>query len=160
MESSPTTMAPMLFTEAVFLVQLVRYVLGQHVTLDIQLPPPWSRVHQRADPPLLVRVGQHLQQFQQQWPFVVQGHRLGNYSFRIMFVHAVLRQYTVYASVNRSWCSAVSHHAIQLGRVNYRPLPRQYEVVTTITSESEFHGQTDSELLNTLICQPLALPLR
>ena len=147
MDPSSTGMASTLFTEAVFIVQLVRCVVGQHVTLDVQLPAPWSRVHQRADPPLLVRVQQHLEQFQQQWPLEVQGHRLGNYSFRTMFTHTLPRQCAVYVSVSRAWYSAVSYRVPDMGHVNYRaprPLHRQYEVVDTITShdsESEFHGQ-------------------
>ena len=119
---------------------------------------------QRADPPLLVIVQQHLAQFQQQWPIEVQGHRLGNYSVRIMFTHALPS--SVYASVSRAWYSAVSYSVRDMGHVNYRPprpLPRQYEVVDTVISyesESEFHGQTDSDTLSTLRCKPISTPLR
>ena len=165
MDPSSTRTASALFAEAAFFVQLVRYFVGQHVTLDAQLPPPWSRVHQRADPRLLAIVQQHLEQFQQQWPIEVQGHRLGNYSVRIMFTHALPRQCSVYASVSRAWYSAVSYSVRDMGHVNYRaprPLPRQYEVVDTVIfhdSESEFHGQTDSDTLSTLRCKPISMPL-
>ena len=43
-----------------------------------------------------------------------------------------------------------------MGHVDYRaprPLPRQFEVVDTVIfhdSESEFHGQTDSDRMSTL----------
>ena len=166
MDPSSTSVASTPFTEAAFIVQLVRCIVGQHVTLDVQLPPPWSRVHQRADPLLLVLVQQHLEQFQQQWPIEVQGHRLGNYSVRIMFTHALPRQCSACASVSRAWYRAVSYRVLDMGHVNYRaprPLPRQYEVVDNVIfyeSESEFHGQTDSYMLSTLRCKPISMPLR
>ena len=151
-------------TEAQFLVQLVTYVMGQHVTLDVQLPPPWMRRLPGSEPPLLELVQFHLQRYQQQWPVEIQGHRLGNFSFRIMSTHMLPRQ--VFASVSRHWYSAVCYLIRNMGHVDYRaprPLSRQFEVVDTVIfhdSESEFHGQTDSDMISTLNFTPLFAPLR
>ena len=105
MDPSTTRTVPTIYTEAEFLVQLVRCVMGQHVTLDVQLPPPWMRRLPGSEPPLMELVQFHLERFQQQWPMEIPGHRLGNFSFRIMFTHVLPRQCTVFASVNRAWYS-------------------------------------------------------
>ena len=153
-------------TEAQFLVQLVTYVMGQHVTLDVQLPPPWMRRLPGSEPPLLELVQFHPQRYQQQWPMEIHGHRLGNFSFRIMFTHMLPRQCLVFASVSRDWYSAVCYLIRNMGHVDYRaprPLPRQFEVVDTVIfhdSEPEFHGQTDSDMISTLNFTPLSAPLR
>ena len=53
-----------------------------------------------------------------------------------------------------------------MGHVDYRAprqLPRQFEVVDTVIfhdSESEFHGQTDSDRMSTLNFMPLFPPIR
>ena len=166
MDPSTTSTVPATCTEPEFLVQLVKCVMGQHVTLDVQLPPPWMRRLPGSEPPLMELVQFHVERFQQQWPMEIQGHRLGNLSFRIMFTHVRPRQCTIFASVNRAWYSAVCYQVHNMGHVDYRaprPLSRQSEVVDTVTfhdSESEFHGQTDSDRISILLCTPLSAPLR
>ena len=165
MASSFTTMST-ISTEAQFLTQLISYVMGQHVILDAQLPPPWMRTLPGSEPPLLELVQYHLQRYQQQWPIEITGHRLGNFSIRVMFTHVLPKQCPVYASVSRAWYSAVCYFIRNMGHVDYRaprPLPRQLEVVDTVIfhdSESEFHGQTDSDSMSTLNFMPLFPPIR
>ena len=165
MASSRITVSTM-STDAQFLIQLISYVTGQHVTLDVQLPPPWMRTLPGSEPPLLELVQHHLQRYQQQWPIEINSHRLGNFSFRVMFTHMLPKQCPVFASVSRAWDSAVCYLIRNMGHVDYRaprPLPRQFEVVDTIIfhdSESEFHGQTDSDRMSTLNFMPLFPPIR
>ena len=164
MASSCITVSAM-STDAQFLIQLIPYVMGQHVTLDVQLPPPWMRRLPGSEPPLLELVQYHLQRYQQQWPIEISSHRLGNFSFRVMFMHMLPKQCPVFASVNRAWYSAVCSRIRNMGHVDYRaprPLPRQFEVVDTVIfhdSESEFHGQTDSDRMSTLNFMPLFPPI-
>ena len=165
MASSFITMSTM-STDAQFLIQLISYVMGQHVTLDIQLPPPWMRTLPGSEPPLLELVQYHLQRYQQQWPIEINSHRLGNFSFRVMFTHMLPKQCPVFASVSRPWYSAVCYLIRNMGHVDYRaprPVPGQFEVVDTVIfhdSESEFHGQTDSDRMSTLNFMPLFPPIR
>ena len=165
MESSCTTVTAMC-TDVQFLVKLIPYVMGQHVTLDVQLPPLWMRRLPGSEPPLLELVQYHLQRYQQQWPIEINSHRLGNFSFRVMFTHMLPKQCPVFASVSRAWYSAVCYRIRNIGHVDYRaprPLPRQFEVVDTVIfhdSESEFHGQTGSDRMSTLNFMPLFPPIR
>ena len=102
MELSSTTTVSAMSTDAQFLVQLIPYVMGQHDTLDVQLPPPWMRRLPGSEPPLLELVQFHLQRYQQQWPIEINSHRLGNFSFRVMFTHMLPKQCPVFASVSRA----------------------------------------------------------
>ena len=166
MELSPTSTMSAMSTDAQFLVQLIPYAMGQHVTLDVQLPPPWMRRLPGSEAPLLELVQFHIQRYQQRWPIEINSHRLGNFSFRVMFTHMLPRQCPVFASVSRAWYSAVCFRIRNMGHVDYRAprqLPRQFEVVDTVIfhdSESEFHGQTDSDRISTLNFTPLFAPIR
>ena len=115
---------------------------------------------------LLELIQHHLQRYQQQWPIEINSHRLGNFSFRVMFTHMLPKQCPVFASVSRAWYSAVCYRIGNMGHVDYRAprqLPRQFEVVDTVIfhdSESEFHGQADSDTMSTLNFMPLFPPIR
>ena len=165
MELSSTSTVSAMSTDAQFLVQLIPYAMGQHVILDVQLPPPWMSRLPGSEPPLLELVQFHLQRYQQQWPIEINSHRLRNFSFRVMFTHMLPRQCPVFASVSKAWYSAVCFRILNMGHVDYRAprqLPRQFEVVDTVIfhdSESEFHGQTDSDRISTLHFTPLFAPV-
>ena len=75
MELSSTSTVSAMSTDAQFLVQLIPYVMGQHVTLDVQLPPPWMSRLPGSEPPLLELVQFHLQRYQQQWPIEINSRR-------------------------------------------------------------------------------------
>ena len=166
MDLSSTSTVSAVSTDGQFLIQLLPYAMGQHVTLDVQLPPPWTRRLPGSEPPLLELVQFHIQRYQQQWPIEIHSHRLGNFSFRVMFTHMLPRQCPVFASMSRAWYSAVCFRIHNMGHVDYRSprqLLRQFEVVDTVIfhdSESEFHGQTDSDRISTLNFAPLFAPIR
>ena len=149
-ELSSTSAASAMSTDAQSLVQLI---------------PCMSRLP-GSKPPLLELVQFHLQRYQQQWPIEINSHRFGNFSFRVMFTHMLPKQCPVFASVSRAWYRAVCYRIRNMGHVDYRAprqLPRQFEVVDTVIfrdSESEFHGQTDSDRMSTLNFIPLFAPIR
>ena len=164
MEMPIASMSSIADADLQFLIQLLMYVMGQRVTLDVQLPPPWMRRIPGSEPPLEEIYRFHLHRYQTQWPIEISGHRLGRFSFRVIFTHLAPHQCPFYASVCREWYSAVCVRTHNMGHVDYRaprPLPRQYEVVDTVIfheSQSEFHGQVDSDLFSTLNFSPLSAP--
>ena len=154
---------------------IMNFLIGQHITLDIVMPPLGALPPQVRPPtlpdswshPQLSLVTQYLRQFQDQWPIdmKVSGHPVDRYKFRIMFCHLTFTPLCRYGAVNRFWLRMTVLKAKQLAHINLhvsRGLPASYQWVDTIMwreSESESHSQTDCEILCTLKCLFAKSPL-
>ena len=156
----PSALQP-LTVDVYFMNLIMNFLIGQHITLDIVMPPLGALPPQVRPPTLPLR------QFQDQWPMdmKVSGHPVDRYKFRIMFCHLTSTPLCRYGAVNRFWLRMTVLKAKQLAHINLhvsRGLPASYQWVDTIMwreSESESHSQTDCEILCTLKCLFAKSPL-
>ena len=136
--------------DAHFMAVIMAFLIGQHVTLDIILPPFGGRpplASTESPHPQTSLVMDYLNQFQGCWPTPVGGRMVDRFKVRLTFCHLLLPPLTRYGSVNRLWMhmSLSLHRAKQLARINLqapRGLPRAYALVDSIIwhdSESEYH---------------------
>ena len=146
-----------------FMAVIMAFLIGQHVTLDIILPPFGGRppsASTESPHPQTSLVMDYLNQFQHYWPTPVSGRMVD----RLTFCHLLFPPLTRYGSVNRLWMHMSLHRAKQLAHINLqapRGLPRAYALVDSIVwhdSESEYHSQPDSEILCTRQCRFVRSP--
>ena len=158
-----------------FMNVIMNFLIGQHVILDIVMPPFGALPPQVRPPtlpdswshPQLSLVMQYLGKFQEQWPMSmrVRGCLVDRYKYRIMFRHLSFTPLCRYGAVNRFWLHMTVQQARQYAHINLRvsrSLPASYQLVDTIVwldSESESHLQTDCEILCTLRCLFAKSPL-
>ena len=145
-----------------FMAVIMTFLIGQHVQLDIILPPfggrPPSASTERPHPQA-ASVMDYLNQFQGCWPMPLTGRMVDRFKVRLTFCHLMFQPLTRYGSVNCLWMHMSLRRAKQLAHITLqapRGLPRAYAVVDSIVwhdSESEYHSQTDSEILCTLQCR-------
>ena len=150
-----------------FMAVIMAFLIGQHVTLDIILPPFGGRppsASTESPHPQTSLVMDYLNQFQGCWPMPVSGRMVDRFKVRLTFCHLLFPPLTRYGSVNRLWMHMSLHRAKQLAHINLqapRGLSRAYALVDSIVwhdSESEYHSQTDSEILCTLQCRFVRSP--
>ena len=140
----PSALQP-LTVDVYFMNLIMNFLIGQHITLDIVMPPLGALPPQVRPPtlpdswshPQLSLVMQYLRQFQDQWPInmKVSGHPVDRYKFRIMFCHLTFTPLCRYGAVNRFWLRMTVLKAKQLAHINLhvsRGLPASYQWVDTI----------------------------
>ena len=156
MEASPALQP--LCVDAQFMALILTFPLGQHVTLDIILPPYGARpptASTTSPHPQASLVMDYLNMFHGQWPMPVYGRMVDRLKVRLTFCHLLFPPLTRHGSVNHLWTRTTLHRAKQLAHINLqvpRGLPAAYALVDSIIwhdSESELHSQTDSEILRT-----------
>ena len=154
---------------------IMSFLIGQHVTLDIVMPPFGALPPQVRPPtlpdswshPQLSLVIQYLGKFQEQWPvgMRIRGCLVDRYKYRIRFLHLNFTPLCWYGAVNRLWLRLTVQQARQYARVNLRVsrgLPASYQLVDTIVLldvQGESHLQTECEILCTLRCLFAKSPL-
>ena len=123
----PSALQP-LTVDVYFMNLIMNFLIGQHITLDIVMPPLGALPPQVRPPtlpdswshPQLSLVMQYLRQFQDQWPIdmKVSGHPVDRYKFRIMFCHLTFTPLCRYGVVNRFWLRMTVLKAKQLAHIN------------------------------------------
>ena len=108
----PSALQP-LTVDVYFMNLIMNFLIGQHITLDIVMPPLGALPPQVRPPtlpdswshPQLSLVMQYLRQFQDQWPIdmKVSGHPVDRYKFRIMFCHLTFMFLVVYPLHISGW---------------------------------------------------------
>ena len=147
--------------DAHFMAIIMTFLIGQHVQLDIILPPfggrPPSASTERPHPQASLVMG-YLNKFQGCWPMPVTGRAVDRFRIRLTFCHLLMAPLARLGSVSRFRMEMSLRRAQQLAHITLRAprgLPRAYALVDSIVwhdSESEYHAQTDAEILCTLQC--------
>ena len=105
------------------MIDICQCLLGQLVTLDIKIPPPYLGVPPTRPSSIFPHLDQCIREFQNRWSIYVDREIIDDSTYQLRFHHFLFYQFPVLAAVSKIWLCSIRQLIPRLGHIIFRANP-------------------------------------